>query len=191
MQQGIAQREIERETGVSRPYIRKLARSVGFQFARNGVEVLGKICMCANCGVLFRRAKSRTEDRQNTFCSVMCRVAFHAGPNHPSWKHGESAKSFSEWVKNQTPYKEWREAVLSRDRYKCVISGRTEKLEAHHIMPKAEGFSPEKAFDLDNGITINNEVHDELHSIIANEGLDYEEAIEYLKNKYRKENDNG
>jgi 5-methylcytosine-specific restriction endonuclease McrA len=108
------------------------------------------------------------------------------GPLHPSWKHGKSAATFSSWVKNQKEYDEWRKTVLERDGNQCVISGRTDNLQVHHVLPKAEGFSPEKAFDPDNGITLNFEVHQRVHELIR-EGLDYEEAVE----KVRKEYNNG
>jgi hypothetical protein len=100
----LGQREIERETGLSRPYIRKLARDIGHQFARNGIEILGKVCMCTNCGTLFRRPQSKIDRAKQQFCDNLCKLAFMKGPNHPAWKTGKTASSFSSWVKNQADY---------------------------------------------------------------------------------------
>ncbi len=179
----MGQREIERVTGLSRPYLRKLAKQVGHQFPRNGVEVVGKLCMCANCGAFFRRPPSKVDRAKNNFCDDTCKQIFMKGPNHPSWKHGKTAESFSKWIKNQAAYDVFRNAVLERDGHRCVISGRADDLDVHHIIPKAEKFSPEKALDVSNGITLNKEVHRQIHDLIR-DGVDFEEAIKVLKDKY-------
>jgi hypothetical protein len=178
------QRDLERETGLSRPYIRKLARSMGHQFPRNGIEVVGNLCMCTNCASIFRRSKSKIDRAKNQFCDEDCKNAWMKGPQHPAWKTGVSALSFSSWIKNQTAYDDWRNAVLERDNYRCIISGRTDNLQAHHVLPKAEGMSPEKAFDVSNGITLNVEVHQRIHSLIKT-GIDFQEAIEIVSNEYQ------
>src|SRR5688500_1490811 len=70
------QYDIQRATKLSRPYIRKLAREVGYQFPRNGVEILGTICMCVNCSALFRKPPSRVERAKLQFCSSECREMY-------------------------------------------------------------------------------------------------------------------
>lgn len=180
----LGQRDIERETGLSRPYLRKLAKEIGHQFPRNGIEVQGTLCMCSNCGFLFRKPPSRVKRSKNQFCSKDCKDAYMTGINHPSWRTGKSSKSFSEWVKNQKEYKTWRISVLERDGYKCAISGKTEELEAHHILPKSESFNPEKAFDVSNGLTVNKQVHDRIHALVRS-GYGFEEAIERVKQEYK------
>lgn len=187
MAQGMGQRDIERETNLSRPYLRKIAKQIGHQFPRNGIEIVGKLCMCANCGSFFRKPPSKAERAKKQFCENECREAYFKGSLHPSWKTGKSANTFSSWVKNQTAYDSWREAVLERDDHKCIISGRTDNLQAHHIMMKAESFSPEKAFDIDNGITLNFDVHQDMHSLMR-EGFEFDEAVAKLKEKYSNEN---
>jgi hypothetical protein len=182
--ENVPQREIERQTGLSRPYIRKVAREVGYQFPRNGFEVIGNMCMCVNCGAFFRRPTSKIERAKQQFCDVVCKQAFFAGPNHPSWSTGVTARSFSTWVVNQSGYKKWKEAVLERDGYACVISGRKNELHAHHIVMKA--LDPSMAFNIDNGITLNEQIHIEIHKLIR-EGVGFEEAIQKLKDKHKEE----
>jgi len=186
MMNGVSQREIERTTGLSRPYIRKLAKLYNHQFPRNGKEVVGMVCMCSNCGCIFRRSKSKVERTKNSFCSEVCKFAFSRGVNHPSWKEGKSFKTFSDWVTSQTQYKDWREQVLERDNYMCVISGNSDDLEAHHILHKAENMNPEYAFDVNNGMTLCKKVHTELHQLVSS-GKTFEEAVSELKDNYKKD----
>jgi 5-methylcytosine-specific restriction endonuclease McrA len=183
MYDGMGQRDIQKETGLSRPYLRKIAREIGFQFPRNGVEVIGRTCMCTNCGLLFRKPPSKVERAKLQFCDDLCRKAWMKGPNHPSWKTGKTAATFSSWIKNQSGYDKWREAVLERDGHKCQISGRDYNLHIHHILPKAESISPETALDVDNGMTLNEEVHDRIHELIR-DGKDFEEAIEAARQEF-------
>ena len=177
------QREIERMTGLSRPFIRKLAKKIGHQFPRNGVEVKGQLCVCTNCGSFFRRPRSKVIRAEKNFCDETCKEAYMKGPSHPQWKHGNSASTFSKWVQNQSEYKDWREKVLARAGYQCEITGSKEQLDVHHILPKANHY--DKAFDLDNGIVLSKPCHDRVHELIR-EGKDYHEAIEILKSEFNK-----
>lgn len=183
MMHGEPQREICRITGLSRPYLRKLAKTVGYQFPRNGIEVVGNLCMCTNCGSFYRRPQSKMNRAKHSFCCEICRIAWQKGSNHPAWKTGDSSRTFSDWVRNQSGYTKWRDTVLERDGHRCVVSGRTDKLHAHHILPKAEGMNPERAFDVSNGITLCEDVHIEIHELIRS-GVDFDEALLTLKNKY-------
>lgn len=47
---------------------------------------------------------------------------------------------------------DWSKAVRDRDGNKCVVCGRTEHLNAHHLIPK-ERFE-EFSLEIDNGITV-------------------------------------
>ncbi len=80
-------------------------------------------------------------------------------------------KSFKilDWEKTQPSagrrtqqYKEWRVAVFSRDNYTCQICGkRGGKLNAHHISRYSRDI--EHRTDVDNGITLCESCHKELH----------------------------
>lgn len=177
------QRQISSITGLSRPYIQKIALSLGHQFPRNGVENLGMTCCCANCECFFYKARSRVARAEKQFCDEDCRKAFTKGPNHPSWKTGKTANSFSKWVVNQSEYHEWRKAVLERAGNRCEVSGATEDLQCHHIMHKAENCSPEKAFDISNGLVMSKESHIEIHKITKS-GVSFNEAVKMLREKY-------
>lgn len=172
-----------RLTNISRPYIRKLARSVGFQFPRAGIEQRGILCACVHCGILYFRSASKVDRAEQNFCSVPCKNWFQRGVNHPSWKDGDRIRSFSSWVTQQADYKKWREAVLERCGRKCVISGRDYNLEAHHVLAKAESMNMEDVFKVDNGISLNDEVHQRLHQLVSQK-VDPIKIFAMLKNEF-------
>lgn len=59
-------------------------------------------------------------------------------------------------------YKKWRKSVYERDEYTCQNCGKTGgKLNAHHIKPYKD--FPEFRYDIDNGITLCEKCHRELH----------------------------
>lgn len=182
----VPQREIERQIGASRPYIRKVSREIGFQFPRNGVEVRGTMCVCNCCGAFFFRPKSKIERAEKNFCSLSCKGQFMRGSNHHSWKDGSTAKSWSTYVMNQSGYKKWKNEVLEKFNYRCAITGRKTDLECHHIKPKAENESPELVFDPNNGIVLCKDIHIEIHQMM-DKGIPGEECIEQLREKYKQE----
>lgn len=177
----LSQRQIESSTGMSRQYIRKKAKEFGRFFPQNGIDILGCICICKNCEVLFRKPKSRVIRAQNQFCSETCRSAYQVGPHHPSWKTGESVKSFSKWIANTSAYNEWKNKALERAGYQCEVTGRNYDLDVHHIAEKAKYHH--LSLDLNNALVLNRDVHKRLHSIMA-AGKDYDECIRIIKNEF-------
>lgn len=64
-------------------------------------------------------------------------------------------------------YKEWRKAVFIRDGFTCQLCGKVGgTLNAHHIKPYAR--YPELRFVVDNGITLCQSCHKELHRRACN-----------------------
>lgn len=179
MEQGETQREIHRQTGVSRDYIRSYANKIGFDFTYGG----SAICMCANCGRFFKREYNRIEGKKESFCDVGCKREFSHGVNHPRWKHGKSANTFSTWVKNTSDYHKWKTQLLEDSGYRCAISDREYDLDCHHLIEKSKDNS--KTFDINNGLVLNREVHRDLHKLTRN-GLSFEEAFTELNIKYQK-----
>lgn len=56
----------------------------------------------------------------------------------------------------------WHEKVKQRDGMKCVVCGRTDDIQAHHIKPIF--LYPEYKWDVDNGITLCKGCHQKQHS---------------------------
>ena len=63
------------------------------------------------------------------------------------------ASSKTDRLKASQEYKDWRRSVFERDNWTCQkCNKRGSNLHAHHIEPKSK--TPEKVFDLQNGITL-------------------------------------
>jgi hypothetical protein len=58
-------------------------------------------------------------------------------------------------------YQVWRKGVLEKDFYTCQMCGNSENLHAHHIIPFAKDI--DKRFDIDNGITLCEKCHKQVH----------------------------
>jgi 5-methylcytosine-specific restriction endonuclease McrA len=54
-------------------------------------------------------------------------------------------------------YKKWRQAVFTRDNFRCQHCGSEEHLEAHHIKPFS--VAPELMYVVENGLTLCAECH--------------------------------
>jgi hypothetical protein len=63
--------------------------------------------------------------------------------------------------RNTSKYRLWRILCKRRDGWKCTVTGLTEDLEVHHI--NSGSFFPNERYDIDNGITLNKNVHAEFH----------------------------
>jgi len=73
--------------------------------------------------------------------------------HNPNYKHGIYIKE-----------REWKEAVLLRDKFTCQECGNTKKqkrIDTHHI--KARDKYPELIYDLDNGISLCISCHRSIH----------------------------
>jgi HNH endonuclease len=67
-----------------------------------------------------------------------------------------------DFIRHSADYRDWRNMVFIRDSYKCQICGiNNNNLKAHHL----DGFSisPEKRFDVANGVTLCNDHHIQFH----------------------------
>lgn len=93
--------------------------------------------------------------------SVATRAKAWRGSQCPHWKGGITAENAR--ARNCFEYREWRRVVFERDHYTCRHCGdnRGGNLNAHHI----KGFSafPDLRYELDNGITLCEECHEEVH----------------------------
>jgi hypothetical protein len=57
----------------------------------------------------------------------------------------------------------WSQFIKTRDRFRCLCCGATEKIHAHHVIRKT--LYPLAAFDLGNGITLCRECHRRVHAL--------------------------
>ena len=67
-------------------------------------------------------------------------------------------------LRTSKEYRDWRKAVLQRDKYTCMHCGLHNddtELNAHHIKPFS--IYPELRFDIDNGLTLCRNCHINVH----------------------------
>lgn len=74
-------------------------------------------------------------------------------------KNGEN-----NFIRHSKEYSEWRKAVFKRDGYECQLCGKHGgKLNAHHKERFVD--CPEKRLDIDNGITLCEDCHKQVHHL--------------------------
>ena len=82
--------------------------------------------------------------------------------------------------RNRTASKVWRKAVYRKDNWTCLACGRNGgDLNAHHL--DAYDTSPEKRFDVSNGVTLCPECHIKFHAKYGFGGNTAEQFNEWLQ----------
>lgn len=77
------------------------------------------------------------------------------GANNPNWRGGVTR--WDKKLRSSKKYKQWKAAVLERDKHVCVKCGSTHSLHVHYIKPFAR--YPQYRFLLSNGITLCESCH--------------------------------
>jgi 5-methylcytosine-specific restriction endonuclease McrA len=115
-----------------------------------------KYYTCKQCKKVFQ-AKHR---QKYDFCSRECFSKYNVGKNHSRYKGG------IKYDKQNKQYREWRKQVFERDNWTCQICKRKKKIRivAHHI--KSFTDYPESRFEINNGITLCNSCHTQIHNIL-------------------------
>jgi hypothetical protein len=87
------------------------------------------------------------------------------GINNHNWKGGISPDIKKRW--SSIEYRKWRKYIYERDNYTCQICEQSGgKLNAHHIKPIKS--NPEFIFNIDNGVTLCETCHRQLHKEMSN-----------------------
>ena len=117
--------------------------------------------------MLLLKVKYNDYNRHNHngkyYCQPCYARLFMSGKNSPSYNHNKTDKE-RENGRNIPEYTDFIKRVLARDNYICQCCGQKQRdLEVHHL----DGYNwcIEKRLDLNNGITLSDEVHKEFHSI--------------------------
>ncbi len=104
------------------------------------------------------------------------------GPAHPTWnpditdEERKKGRFF-----NTVGYNNWRNNVFKRDEYVCQVTGdaNNSRLNAHHLYNYAQ--YPEKRLDINNGITMREDIHDLFHMIYGKKYNTPEQFGEFKK----------
>jgi transposase-like protein len=103
------------------------------------------LCQCS-CGAI--KSVRGASLRNGVIKTCANRKIHWTGENASNWRGGVTPININ--IRNSEEYNRWRENVLKKDGYKCVVCGRDYKLEAHHIYPFS--LYEDKRFDIDCGI---------------------------------------
>jgi len=123
-----------------------------------------EIRICEICGKEFSCYKSNKAKR---LCSMTCRAVdrnkrykYPEGKDSPFWQGGLTP--IAKKNRRGKNYFKWRQAVLLRDGFKCVVCGfMGEHLNTHHI--KGLKDFPELKCEVSNGVTLCESCHRKIH----------------------------
>jgi hypothetical protein len=105
---------------------------------------------CEQCNKVFY-----LYDKNQRFCSRLCRGNFHSKDNHYKWLEDRSMLVTTQPERNTKEYKDWRNYILNRDNHKCQVCGTgrdKDILCTHHIKPVSK--YKDLITDTENGITL-------------------------------------
>lgn len=143
--------------------------------------------------------------RGESGCTI-CQYIDQRGENHWNYQQGKSEvlDLFRKSIKS------WKKKILERDNFKCCVSGETENLEVHHIIPFMEIINiackvtnielkqnlkdyKKEEFDIllnkvlelhtmEMGVTLTHKKHREFHSIYGNNNFKLEDFLHFKNN---------
>lgn len=127
--------------------------------SRNNIK---KICL--ECNSEYEVVPAIAKKGHGNFCSRKCLSKWRSknlsGENSASWKGGLTPKNAL--IRASAEYHQWRMDVVTRDNFKCKRCGETGgEIHAHHILSFSK--HPELRFDINNGITLCDKCHSEIH----------------------------
>ncbi len=145
-------------------------------------------CLVCN-NKYYRRNISNKEWSNRKFCCKKCFHKYMRGDKTYQWKGGIT--KLAEAIRKDFKYNKWRVGVFLRDERKCQITGNKGIIVAHHIKNfkniiddnnikniedarKCESF-----WNIDNGITMLKNVHEEFHKIYTKYNNTYEQIIKF------------
>lgn len=138
----------------------------------------GKEYICIMCGKKFINPPSKEKQGRAKFCCNECaikyRSKYYVGENASNWKGGITPVVNA--YRTSTKYSNWRISCMARDNFTCQKCGaKGVMLNVHHIKSVKEIFNEynikmrddymncKELWDLNNGITLCEECHKEIH----------------------------
>ena len=113
--------------------------------------------------------KVRGKDRAKTYLTCQwCGESFHPANGQLKAKYccqdcryASKRKQDTDKKRNSYEYRQWRDAVYTRDNYACQQCGATGAIQAHHIKPWKDHKS--LRYDVANGVTLCQTCHENIH----------------------------
>lgn len=137
-------------------------------------------CLCY-CGKISYPTTSNLTKKKNPTISCGC-LLLEKGKNHFNWKDSipEEDRILKRGVVKNPLYIEWIEKVYARDDYTCQLTNKKGiKLSAHHLY--AWNSHADLRFDVNNGVTIDRNIHDKFHKIYGKGNNTKEQFEEFVR----------
>ena len=158
------------------------------QFGNPNIEILGTYISCSfklqvrckECGRVWDMSPIKLLYGHQG--CVDCYRKHNIGENNPSWNPN---KTDEDRLKGRK-YKEYTEFIkqaLKKDKYTCQITGEnSSSLNVHHL--NGYSWDIENRLNLDNVITITEDIHREFHKMFGYNGAKKEDFVEFVKILY-------
>jgi hypothetical protein len=91
-------------------------------------------------------------------------------------------KGFWYQIGRKGRFNSWKDFVLNRDNYQCILCGCKDKLHIHHIIPRHKGGKDRD----DNLVTLCKNCHDMIHKLNEKEFNKYVKKFQSYINKFKK-----
>lgn len=159
--------------------VRKILENMGLEMIGNYNGSRDKIDYICECGLPCSAYLYQLTRKNGSVCKK-CADASRRGENAYNWNGGYDNELIA--FRKTYEFKKWRKDVFARDQYSCqVCSHKGKGLNAHHI----DGYNwcKEKRTDVDNGITLCEDCHNDFHNTYGRGNNTSEQFNEWMEIK--------
>ena len=126
-----------------------------------------------------------------------CRVCWQKGERNHNWQGGKTL-TVHNTARKGSEHQLWRRRVVKKDNGLCQCCGSNNKIEAHHKLAFAdivrkynittleEALQCEELWDVNNGVTLCEEHHQEFHFLYGKSGYTENDWNEWFNNRMKK-----
>ena len=116
-----------------------------------------------------------------------CGIEKRSGENNCNYNPNLSDKEreLKRYTYGKETYNNWRKSIFERDNYTCIITGKKGRINAHHL--NGWMWDKENRFNINNGVTLHEDIHKEFHKMYGNKNNTIEQFLEFYKYKTGKD----
>lgn len=140
-------------------------------------------CKC-HCGKIWDVSQTHivaNRIKECKKCSTKRCSKWFRGKNHPCYNHDLTDEERND-NRHHVQVWRWKDIVLKRDKRTCQVTGSKKNLVVHHL--DGWNWAKDKRLDVDNGITISQDAHDEFHDIYGRGDNTMEQFFQFIVQNY-------